>query len=287
MLEPKIIKVLDHGFIQLLDIMGCDHDICCSARVSFGKFGEEKTLAEDENLIRRLMRCGHTSPFEMAVTKWHVKLPLFVARQWNRHRTGTFSQFNETSGRYTEFDDEFFNPKEFRLKSKEDKQGSKDKTIPHDIQCFDKMYTEYQSMINMGIANEMARIVLPLASYTAFVWKIDLHNLLHFLRLRLDSHAQKEIQEYAKVIAGIVKEKFPLTWKAFVDYELESIKFSRQEIQLFKICLNFMEVPMKPDCSYDWNKVKDKLATEIKTHNIQMSKTELSSFIHKMEIINL
>jgi thymidylate synthase (FAD) len=220
-------KILDHGFIKLIDHMGSDENIANAARVSYGK--GTKKVSDDINLIRYLMKHRHTTPFEMSELQFHMRLPIFVARQIVRHRTASI---NEISGRYSEMTEDFYNPVKFREQSKNNRQGSSEETIDHKIQCYDKTYTEYVEMLNKGVARELSRIILPLSTYTEWIWKIDLHNLLHFLKLRLDIHAQWETRQYAKKIAEIVKELFPITWEAFVDYQLEAVTFSKQEIKI-------------------------------------------------------
>ena len=234
------IKCLDKGFIRLLDVMGDDSSIVQAARVSYGK--GTKSINEDRGLIRYLMRHRHTSPFEMVEFKFHVKLPIFVARQWIRHRT---ANVNEYSGRYSEMPDEFYIPEleQLRLQSKSNKQGSEDDTLNiedskeiqqemNDVQEF--LFYKYNSYLEMDMARELARINLPLSTYTEWYWKIDLHNLFHFLKLRLDKHAQYEIRVYAEKMAEIVKQRVPLAYEAFDDFILNAVSFSRIELMVLK-----------------------------------------------------
>jgi len=246
-LEPKVsellekeFKVLDHGFVRLIDVMGDDAAIVQAARVSYGK-GTKKRY-EDRGLIRYLMRHQHTSPFEMVEFKFHVKLPIFVARQWIRHRT---ANVNEYSGRYSVMEEEFYlpQPEELRVQSETNRQGKSEETLSPAQQAeflenlkrtCDESYKNYRHIMDAGLAREVARIQLPLNLYTQWYWKIDLHNLLRFLRLRMDSKAQAEIQVYARVIADIVKEAVPLVWEAFEDYQLNSVHLSAPELQALR-----------------------------------------------------
>lgn len=234
------IPCLDHGFVRLVDVMGDDSSIVQAARVSYGK--GTKTLLEDRGLIRYLLRHKHTTPFEMVEFKFHIKLPIFVARQWIRHRT---ANVNEYSGRYSEMKDEFYLPDlaQIRPQSTMNKQGRSDEEFPEaeaiEIRnILDKtqnhLFEEYQDLLGKGFARELARINLPLSNYTEWYWKIDLHNLFHFLRLRIDSHAQYEIRVYGEAMAGIVKQIVPVAWEAFEDYILNSQSFSKGELLLIK-----------------------------------------------------
>lgn len=262
-------KILDKGELKLLDCMGSDSDIADSARVSYGK--GTKAVSDDRNLLRYLMRNYHTSPFEMAELKFYIKAPIFIARQWVRHRVASW---NEISGRYSVIGDDIYTPKELRLQSKDNKQGSSKETIKYDIQSYDKSTTEYQSLVNKDVAREQARIVLPLATYTEWIWKVDLHNLLHFLKLRLHSHAQQEFREYSKCIAKIVEKLFPITWEAFCDYRLNNTDFSSQETEMIKLLLD--------------NLPKDKNYKELVKYYIKdstMSKREKHEFTNKINRI--
>lgn len=235
-------KCLDHGFVRLVDWMGDDSSIVQAARVSYGK--GTKSVSEDTALIRYLMRHLHTSPFEMVEFKFHVKLPIFVARQWIRHRT---ANVNEYSGRYSEMPDEFYlpEPEQLRLQSTLNKQGRGEAIIENSSEIIDRMkltqdrlFQEYSELLSTGLAREIARINLPLSNYTEWYWKIDLHNLFHFLRLRLDTHAQYEIRVYAEAISKIIKQIVPIAYQAFEDYTLEAIRFSRNELNVLKSLIN-------------------------------------------------
>lgn len=234
----KVIPVLDHGFVYLVDYFGNDEAVEQAARVSYGA-GTRKTN-ETRGLLRYLLRHAHTTPFEMAELKFHAKMPIFVARQWVRHRT---ANINEYSARYSVAKDEFYIPKSdvISTQSTNNKQGrgeSIDPVLAKKVK--DKMEESfvnsnilYQEFLNTDgeykIARELSRVVLPLSSYTEWYWKIDLHNLLHFLRLRLDDHAQYEIRVYAEAIGKIVKDAFPIIWEAFEDYKLNSLNVTKLE----------------------------------------------------------
>lgn len=226
--------VLDHGFVRLVDYLGGDARIVQAARVSYGP--GTKSVRDDTRLINYLMKHGHTSPFEQVVLTFHVKMPIFIARQWARHRT---ARTNEISGRYSVLPEEFYLPDGLRLQSEDNKQGSLDQTLPtnESDQLIERMkqnlhdaYQLYKALLEKGVAREVARTVLPLSLYTEMYWQIDLHNLFHFLRQRLDRHAQYEIREYARVIAEIVKKIAPIAWDAFEEHLLCAKTVSRSEI---------------------------------------------------------
>ena len=244
----KEIKVLDKGFVRLIDVMGDDSSIVQAARVSYGK--GTKTVNEDRGLIRYLLRHKHTTPFEMVEFKFHIKLPIFIARQWIRHRT---ANVNEYSGRYSEMKDEFYLPEidQFRHQSTLNKQARSEELLEESVakevreQMFntqETLFNDYKDMLDKGLAREIARINLPLSNYTEWYWKIDLHNLFHFLRLRIDSHAQFEIQEYGRAMAGIVKQIVPLAWEAYEDYILEAEYFSKMEVKVLKELIDFSKI---------------------------------------------
>lgn len=232
------IKVLDQGFVRLVDFMGSDDSIVEAARVSYGH--GTKKRREDRGLIRYLMRHQHTTPFEMVEFKFHVKLPIFIARQWIRHRT---ANVNEYSGRYSVMEDDFYIPKpeDIKQQSTTNRQGREeaevDPAVRESFLAFlntsnRHLYDEYLKAIDAGVARELARINLPLSLYTQWYWKIDLHNLFHFLKLRLDEHAQAEIREYAKAMSHFVKQVVPVAWEAFEDYQLNAQQFSSVELKL-------------------------------------------------------
>lgn len=232
------VKVLDYGFVRLVDVMGDDSSIVQAARVSYGK--GTKTIHEDEGLIRYLLRHQHTTPFEMVEFKFHCRMPIFVARQWIRHRT---ANVNEMSARYSEMPDIFYQPKpeDCTTQSTKNRQGGTDKQIEGAVyvaRTFGKtqalIYEEYQGYLSKKMRRELARINLPVSLYTEWYWKIDLHNLFHFLKLRLDGHAQYEIREFAQAMSTLVKKKVPVAWEAFEDYSLESERYSKGELVLIK-----------------------------------------------------
>ena len=215
--------VLDKGFVRLVDIMGNDTSIVEAARVSYG--GGTKTPEQDEKLIAYLMKHEHWSPFEMCEYKVHVKAPIFVERQWFRHRIGSF---NSISGRYVELKEEFYIPAFFRKQSKSNKQGSSGMLDPDHDTKFVGGYTAmcnnafqcYELLLEAGVAKEMARMVLPVSTYTEFYWKVNLRSLFNFLKLRLDEHAQQEIRDYAIVLQKIVAQNNPIAWRFFAEYHL-------------------------------------------------------------------
>jgi thymidylate synthase (FAD) len=232
-------KVLDHGFILVVDYMGSDSAIVQADRVSYGK--GTKQISQDEALIKYLMRHHHTTPFEMCEIKFHVKLPIFVARQWIRHRT---ANVNEYSARYSILDNEFYIPKPEQVAKQSDnnKQSSGeafDSGISKEIMDSltndsNLVYSHYEKFIEQGLAREIARTNLTLNYYTQFYWKIDLHNLLQFLKLRADKHAQYEIRVYAEVMLDIIKQWVPLAYNAFVEYCLESACISRTGLEIIR-----------------------------------------------------
>jgi thymidylate synthase (FAD) len=227
----KEIHVLDKGFIKFIDFMGCDDDIVKAARISTGS--STKTPLQDERLINYLMKHEHTSPFEMCEIKLLIKAPIFIARQWMRHRTASINEF---SARYSELPDEYYFPVELRGQSKINHQCSSGiiSTENKMKEVTEIVFSEYNRMLEEGVSREMARIITPVSTYTTFFWKIDLHNLLKFLRLRMDEGAQEEIRQYAIKIWEIVQEWVPITAKAFTKHHLKSVKFSEEEMVLLK-----------------------------------------------------
>jgi thymidylate synthase (FAD) len=236
--------VLDRGFVQAIDYMGTDEDIVQAARVSYGP--STRKVHDDRGLLRYLMRHRHTTPFEMCEVKFRCKMPIFVARQWIRHRT---ANVNEMSLRYTEAPDEFYVPalEHVTLQSTTNRQGRDATDLPDDlrqrVQALltarnDQVYADYQRLAHdLGIARELARTVLPVSLYTQWIWKIDLHNLLHFLDLRLDPHAQLEIRVFAEAMAAFVRAWVPVAWEAFVDYRREALPLSRLEARAVGLML--------------------------------------------------
>jgi thymidylate synthase (FAD) len=317
--DPNAIKVLDHGFVVLKETMGSDSTIAESARVSYGQ--GTKTVNDDLHLIRYLLRHGHTSPLEMAEARFLVKVPVFVWRQWIRHRT---ANVNELSGRYSELPNEFYTPTpgEWRKQSTTNKQGGEesmyyehndyllldygDATIREQVidtlieegngtksediheaanalirirdsekhmRAEEVGFDEYQRRIDVGVSRELARTCLPVSHYTMAYWKCDLHNLMHFMRLRMDSHAQKEIRDYANAIYTLLAPRYPICIKAFEDYILKSVTFSRMELELLGNMLKSS------------NGTGLTLFTETEGKRIGMSNRELSEFAQKISNI--
>jgi thymidylate synthase (FAD) len=228
--------VLDHGFVSLVDYMGTDDCIERAARVSYGYGTRQKSATR--GLIRYLRRHHHTTPSEMVELKFHCCMPMFIARQWIRHRT---ANVNEYSGRYSLIPMLFYTPSEEQLQtqSRKNNQGRSGQTVESELykesvdrwqQGRDITRATYEWMTAEDIARELARIDLPLSTYTQWYWKIDLHNLLHFLTLRVDRHAQWEIQEYGKVMAGMLKRVAPLSYEAWIDYDVCGAPLSRMEL---------------------------------------------------------
>jgi thymidylate synthase (FAD) len=224
----------------LVDYMGSDQSIVQAARVSYGS--GTKTVREDRGLIRYLLRHDHTTPFEMVVLKFHIKAPIFVIRQWMRHRTASI---NEESARYSIMKEEFHEPawEDVGYQSKDNKQGRSGEAVPQEVvQRFldflkadrQNAYAHYEQFLNDNVARELARIVLPLSLYSEFYWQMNLHNLLHFLRLRLDAHAQKEIRDFATQVAHCVKAVAPVAWEAFEEYKIGGASFSSTELDYLR-----------------------------------------------------
>jgi len=269
LLDRKI-SVLDKGFVRLVDYMGGDERIVQAARVSYG--GGTKTVREDKALIDYLLRNKHTSPFEQVILTFHVKMPLFVARQWIRHRT---ARLNEISGRYSVMKDEFYIPEadKVRFQSKDNKQGRSEEIPPthlveKTLRLFEteqnNIYESYQGILDDGIARELARINLPLSLYTEMYWQIDLHNLFHFLKLRMDVHAQYEIRAYAEALATAAAAVAPLAYEAFEEHVLKAKSFSKSELELILASLD-----------------KNKLNQAIEKSGLRKSRKE--EFLKKLE----
>ena len=243
--------VLDHGFVRVIDYMGDDAAICQAARVSYGK--GTKSVSNDEGLIRYLMRHWHSTPFEMCEIKLHVKLPVFVARQWIRHRT---ANVNEYSARYSILDREFYIPAPDALAAQSvvNNQGrgaalegeEAQRVLKYLTEDAMRCYDHYEEMISdqgqQGLARELARMNLPANIYTQWYWKVDLHNLLHFLRLRADAHAQYEIRVYADEICRLVADWVPFAYKAFEDYRMGGATLSSTALDCVRRMLKGEEV---------------------------------------------
>jgi thymidylate synthase (FAD) len=249
------IRIHEHGFIALVDAMPrlipqgqtADAAVVQAARVSYGQ--GTKKVNEDRGLIRYLLRHRHTTPFEMLEFKFHVAMPIFVARQWIRHRT---ANVNEYSARYSIVPDRFYKPTidEVRKQSSANRQGGEERFIPDAAAAPDeartaeeflrylddaeKMYGRYDALTKQGVSRELARIALPVSVYTEWYWKCDLHNILRFLSLRMDPHAQEEIRVYADAMHALLRPIVPLTMEAFEDYEMGSVRLTRLEIEALR-----------------------------------------------------
>jgi len=234
-------KIGSHGFIALVDVMPrmvpvdatADYAIVQAARVSYGQ--GTKTPSDDRTLIRYLMRHRHSTPFEMAEMKFHVSLPMFIARQWIRHRT---ANVNEYSARYSVVPDTFWRPDEARAQGSTTKQTGEGFAgqEAHDLlntalEKAESSYEEYESLIRSGVCREQARAILPVSAYTQWYWKCDLHNIFNFLSLRMDKHAQQEIRDYALAMFEMAKDIFPIACEAFEDYRLGSVTLTRLEVE--------------------------------------------------------
>ena len=240
--------VLDKGFVRLVDYLGGDQRIVQSARVSYG--AGTKTYRQDKGLINYLLRNEHTSPFEQVIFTFHTKMPIFVARQWVRHRT---ARLNEISGRYSVMKDEFYVPGEDAVapQSTDNKQGrsgaaflpEEARAIQAELETQQKgAYQEYEALLERNVARELARINLPLSMYTEWYWQIDLHNLLHFLKLRMDAHAQYEIRAYAEAMFEIAQRVCPIATEAFDEHVRGGMSFSKSEFSVLRELLGAGEV---------------------------------------------
>lgn len=233
-------NVLNHGYVRLVDHMGDDLSAVRSARVSYDADWREATKESDTNLLRYLVRNNHTSPLESIVFTFEVKAPIFVIRQWHRHRTWAY---NEVSARYTKLDEEFYEPEldDITTQHKDNKQMRSDEVnenASNIIQIVDEVgsgaFNAYQEMIELQCPRELARSVLPVGTYSRFFATVNLHNLFHFIKLRLHPHAQKEIQVYAKAMLDLIEPIVPILSKAFLDYKLNSVTFSAKELDMIK-----------------------------------------------------
>lgn len=281
-----LIPVLDHGFIRVIDYMGDDSSIVQAARVSYGK--GTKKVSTDEGLIRYLMRHRHSTPFEMCEIKYHIKLPIFIARQWIRHRT---ANVNEYSARYSILDKEFYVPAKEQLatQSSSNRQGRGDvlggsqanevlKILKDDAT---RTYSNYEIMLNErfdgtvidekkdGLARELARMNLTLNTYTQWYWKTDLLNLLNFLFLRSDDHAQYEIRVYADKMLETVKKWVPITYEAFMDYRVGAAEISSKGIKVIKDLISGKKISIEQSglSKREWNELMEVLKLEDKKIN--------------------
>lgn len=278
-------NVLDDGFVRVVDYMGSDQSIVQAARVSYG--AGTKKVSQDRGLIRYLMRHHHSTPFEMCEIKLHVRVPMDAWRQWIRHRT---ANVNEYSTRYSIAIDQAVktDEKEWRIQSTSNKQGSDGflnledgkALTEEENKLHNNLWDIYNKRIERGVAREQARKDLPLSTYTEAYWKIDLHNLFHFLRLRMDKHAQLEIRNYAHTIGHeIVKRWVPLAWEAFEDYRMNSKAFSGPEMELLGLISNNKnDEAIQKATTFGWIKYKeDRL----------LGNLERTEFEEKLELLNL
>lgn len=273
--------VLDHGFIRVIDYMGNDQAVVQAARVSYGK--GTKKVTEDRGLIEYLMRHRHTTPFEMCDIKFHIKLPIFIARQWIRHRTASV---NEYSARYSILDREFYlpDPADLAAQSTVNNQGrgkTLDATESAQVlellkrdaeQCYDSyayLLNEREGEVvdpaRSSLARELARMNLPLNYYTQWYWKINLHNLLHFLNLRADAHAQFEIRAYAEVMLKIVSRWVPLTYNAFMSHRVEGVSFSKGALGVIQKLIRREPVTREASglSAREWRELMEKLGVDL------------------------
>ena len=264
----KIFPVLDHGLVRVIDYMGDDDAIVQAARVSYG--AGTKKAQDDNSLIRYLMRHWHSTPFEMCEIKFHIKLPVFVARQWIRHRT---ANVNEYSARYSILDREFYipDPSNLAAQSKINNQGRGEVLEAEEAQRVleilkndsDRSYANYERLLSSdgkpGLARELARMNLPTNIYTQWYWKTDLHNLFNFLRLRADKHAQYEIRVYAEIIGEIVQKWVPKAYQAFLDYQMHSINLSKQAVDCLKKKIKGEEISFESSgmSKREWNEFRE------------------------------
>lgn len=243
----RYFPVLDHGFVALVDYLGTDECIERAARVSYG-YGTRKTSLT-RGLLRYLRRHLHTTPSEMVELKFHCAMPMFVARQWIRHRT---ANVNEYSGRYSLIPMLFYTPapEQLQTQSSNNKQGRSGapasaeqyaEAVRRWNEIRGRSREAYEWMAQEDMARELARIDLPLSTYTQWYWKIDLHNLLHFLKLRVDPHAQWEIREYGRVMAGMLKHMFPLSYEAWIDYDVAGARLSRMELDALRALVSVQD----------------------------------------------
>ena len=287
--DTRYVKVLDKGFVGLIDHMGSDDAVVQAARVSYGT--GTKKVREDRGLIRYLMRHEHTTPFEMCEVKFHIRLPIFVMRQLIRHRTASV---NEYSGRYSVMTDEFYVPKTIELQSTTNKQGREGlyseaetsgfRDIMNDMHT--KAYETYERFIEEDMARETARAILPVSNYTETYWKCNLKNFMHMAWLRMDSHAQWEIRMFADAMYGLVQPLFPAVCEAFEDYKLNAVRLSSMEVKLTKVIFgDYME--NWDDYITDWYEMPDMSPESVEQaekgicKDFGLSKRELEEFKKK------
>jgi thymidylate synthase (FAD) len=240
------VEITKMSFVRLVDSMGTDESIVQAARVSYG--AGTKSVSDDRALIRYLMRHKHTTPFEMVEFKFHIRAPIYVARQWLRHRTASV---NEMSARYSVIPDEFYLPDQLRKQSTSRGQGGEEpfespNLLAKQKTSCDLAFHVYDELLEKGVSRELARAHLPQCTFTEFYWKIDLHNLLHFLSLRMEDHAQKEIRDLATQIYECIRPIVPVTCEAFEDFRLGAMTLSRLEVEYIRQCLLTNSAPNIP-----------------------------------------
>jgi thymidylate synthase (FAD) len=272
------VKVHDHGLVALVDVMPrfapagktADYAIVQAARVSYGE--GTKKVNEDRGLIRYLARHRHTTPFEMVEVKFHHVMPIFVARQWIRHRT---ANVNEYSARYSVVRDRFYHPtaENVRKQSASNRQGGEEPIDPVTAKEFldyldeiERGYAKYEQFLEKGVAREIARIALPAGVYTEWYWKIDLHNLFHFLSLRMDAHAQQEIRDYADAMFALVQPIVPIAAEAFLDYNLGAMHLSRIEVEALRAGQPLASDNKRETAEWEEKKMRLGLSTERAPH---------------------
>lgn len=273
----KIQKVFDHGFVELIDVLGDDQAIVNAARTSYDKGTKE--VSSTAQLLRYLMRHRHSGPLEFGEVVFRIRCPLFVARQWFRHRTGSY---NEVSLRYSEAVEEYYMPDHewITTQDRRNRQARTSQEIEDSNQIRDQMQQDvqgllkhYESYLNQGVAREIARINLPLSLYTTFCYKSDMRNLLNFFSLRTDSHAQFEIREYAKIMVKMVEDHFPITINAWRDYMKNAVTFSALEKNVLKTVLQQSNIDIIKNVSEYLEK---------NTESVSLAKLEIVEFLDKL-----
>lgn len=273
----KIQKIFDHGFVELIDVLGDDQAIVNAARTSYDK--GTKKVSSTAQLLRYLMRHRHSGPLEFGEVVFRIRCPLFVARQWFRHRTGSY---NEVSLRYSEAVEEYYMPDHewITTQNRRNRQARTNQEIEGSFQIREQMdkdarelLNHYDGYLNQGVAREIARINLPLSLYTTFCYKSDLRNLLNFFTLRTDSHAQFEIREYAQIMVKMVEENFPITIQAWRDYMKNALAFSAPEKKVLKTVFQQNNI--------DINKIVSEYV-EKNPENLSLAKLEIVEFLDKL-----
>jgi len=273
----KIQKIFDHGFVELIDVLGDDQAIVNAARTSYDK--GTKKVSSTAQLLRYLMRHRHSGPLEFGEVVFRIRCPLFVARQWFRHRTGSY---NEVSLRYSEAVEEYYKPDHewITTQDRRNRQARTNQEIEGSVQIREQMdkdarelLNHYEGYLNQGVAREIARINLPLSLYTTFCYKSDLRNLLNFFTLRTDSHAQFEIREYAQIMVKMVEEHFPITIQAWRDYMKNALAFSAPEKDVLKTVFQQNNI--------DINKIVSEYI-EKNPENVSLAKLEIVEFLDKL-----